>query len=70
MSPRLRPCRCCTRPTPTPYCPACHWHNVTHARLVAGTIRELWGEDGLRPYQATLRATRLSARPTTSRKTA
>jgi hypothetical protein len=67
---RSRLCRCCEGPSTGPYCQPCHDHAVRHASLVAAVIRELWGDAGLTSYEVTLRARRLAAKRTTTRRTA
>lgn len=68
---RARCCRCCGTLIDAGHrCPGCHQATVAHARLVADTIRELWGEQGLTQYQVALRARRLTASRTPSRRTA
>lgn len=70
MTRRPRSCRCCRGPSAGPYCQPCVQHAATYARVTADIIAALWGHDGVHRYETELRARRLAAKRTTTRRTA
>lgn len=67
---RFTTCRCCGGFASSSYCAGCGDHHARRLAVTQATVAALWGADGVTRFRTELRARRLSARRTTTRRTA
>jgi recombinational DNA repair protein RecR len=70
MTRRFTTCRCCGGFAASAYCDNCSARHAQRIAVAQAAVAALWGADGVARFKAELRARRLSARRTTTRRTA
>ena len=70
MTRRFTTCKCCGGFASSSLCDSCGDHHARRLAVAQAAVLALWGADGVTRFKTELRARRLGARRTTTRRTA